>query len=418
MPRPTSSSSAKKSAKPFSALTAAWKERKAERENEIAKMVIDAAAGAETKLINTLESIDFRKSKLPEQALNRSSEEGREMGDLEYSKHIFIKKLKETISTTQVDLRAIDTQLLVLAEKFKYAVEKGDLNAAQAAKVGLAMGILKIRDRVPSNLPDQMTDYVERSAEYLAHWVTEVDLSSAVDQTERQVAAFQKTLDDKKDQLDAMKSNLELRIQESASFARAFGQITRNEVSENRLDWTPEQMEAHKLLVDMNYTKDALAAARQDLNYKDSELTINRQRVEDLQGKLNIEPDRDLDSLLNQYKEIMDSWMKELAKIDVSIAEFEKQRLYYKGQREQMEYGEGAVAQRDSAYRAANEFINERARVQREEQKEHEAGKIDNWELAGGISDKQHEENLKAIDKERAEREAQQRQATKQRIRE
>ena len=427
MPKPTATSSARKStvnSGPFAALLRARRDRKAERDNIHARSVIDAAAGAENSLIGVLESIDFPKSKLPKEDLEykQSPNSKREIGDLEYATLRLVKSLKNEVTTPKVDLRPIDGQLLLLAQKFKYAVEKGDSSAAFAAKAALAMGIEKVRSRVPETQPDQLKTFIENSAEYLAHWVTEVDLSAAVDQTQRQVNTFRTRLNTKEGELENLKRELMMRIEDDPDFARAFGEVSRDELPESRQDWSKAQREVHGFLVDMNLCEDNVGAARQDLDMKELELDATRQRVEDLKGTLSIEPSADINTLLNQYSDVMENWFTHLQEIDVAIAEFEKQRTYFKGRREQLEQGEGVTAVKDRVTEQAQKIQKQEKKRQEDELLEHQKGERDNYDLAGLRDPEKHQEQLDQIDREREERERsereKEREQQKQRIRE
>lgn len=424
MPELKASSSTRKSSinsGPFAALFQARRDRKAEKDNIHAREVINAAAGAENSIINELESIDFLHSKLPKEDLELKSNPDRAIGDLEYASRRLIKSLRDNVSTPKADLRPIDGQLLILAQKFKYAVEKGESNAAFAAKAALAMGVDKVRGRVPEKQPDKLKAFIDSSAEYLAHWVTEVNLSSVVDQTQRQADTFRARLETKEGELENLQNELELRIRDDSEFARAFGEVSRDELPENRENWTAEQRDAHGFLVDMNLCEESVGAARQDYDIKELELRICRQRVEDLKGTLAIEPSPDIDDLLNQYGHVMENWFTKLEKIDVAVAEFEKQRIYFEGIREQLEQGEGVTAMRARAGEQARKIQKEQKRRQEAELNEHRKGEADNYDLAGLRDPEKHQEQLEQVDQEREARERSEREreqeAQKQRIR-
>ena len=323
MPKPKAESAKIKStvkSSPFAALLQAWRDRKAERDNIKARTVTDATARAENLIISELASIDFLNSKLPKEDLKykQNPNSKQEIGDLEYATLHLVKSLKNEVTTPKVDLCPINRQLLLLAQKFKYADEKGDSNAAFAAKAALVMGIEKVRSRVPETQPDQLKTFIENSAEYLAHWVTEVDLSAAVDQTQRQVNAFRARLNTKENELENLKNDLEQRICEDADFAKAFDEISRCELAEDRKNWTAAQLEAHDILGHLYLCDEHISKARQDLYTKRSELQTCRKRVEDLKGILAVQPSvfNGFDELMNQYSEILETWFMKLKKID------------------------------------------------------------------------------------------------------
>ena len=397
MPRYTSSSR-----KAYSSLFQAWRDRRSEKEDEHAREVLNAAAGAENALISELDSIDFLHSRLPKDFLLASSDPDRKMGDLEFARLKLINALKTAQAAPRVDLRPLDEKLLLLAGKFKYAVEKGDRNASIAARSALANGIIKVRGRTPTTIQkDKLNSFIQRSAEYLEHWVTYVDISSAVDQIERQTDALHDRLDDEESKLKARSEQLDMRISESASFADAFQRVSRNMLPEDRANWSAEESEAHRLLVDINYCQETVGNARRDLNTKEMEQKSYEQRLKDMQGILSIEPDLDTDDLLNKYDEIMRGWFTELEKIDVAFAEYEQQRQEFRGIREQLEHGAGVTGMRNLAAETARDIQKQKQKDAQQARESASEGSGSNYERAGLPDPEKEREMLEQLEQER-----------------
>ena len=143
------------------------KERKKALAEQTAKIITDDTAKNETAIIDTLSSIDFIHSRLPEEVLEAKSNPNRPCGDLEYASKAICRMLLKNPQTLSLDLRKLDEKLLTISMLFKQSIEQGDKRAAFAAKAALVRGINDIRARIPANSPELFNQFIEVNAKYL-----------------------------------------------------------------------------------------------------------------------------------------------------------------------------------------------------------------------------------------------------------
>ena len=103
-------------------------------------------------MLDLLDSINFNKSPIPREELDRKTHPSQPCGDLEYGTKAAIYNIKKHSMAVRADLRPIDEKLLILAAYLQQSVEYGNPCAAYAAKAALLRGLTEIRERFRGSL--------------------------------------------------------------------------------------------------------------------------------------------------------------------------------------------------------------------------------------------------------------------------
>ena len=237
------------------------------------------------KIADTLLGVSFLHSRLPQEILNQRTprEDQKDTDpccDLEHNARELAREMMDQQQTMQVDLQSLDQQLLVLAQRFQEAVEKGYAATAFAALDGLIRGVHEIRARVPQDDLTFCSQYIEVNASYLKEWVQLCDLTRKIDLMRENVDRSRACCDSKKEEMDKRKKAL-------------WDEITRDERRDE---------------ISGN------ANMQNRLNALEGQAAL-------LKGKLMGLPIVQSPNQLNEFQDAMDSMIQEMAQIDAALDE-------------------------------------------------------------------------------------------------
>ena len=230
--------------------------------------------------------------------------------DLEHNARELAQEITDQQQTLQVDLRSIDRQLLILAQRFQEAVEKGYKIAAFAAIEGLTHGIDEIRCRVPQKDLTFCSQYIEVNTNYLKEWVQLADLAKGLDlmreNVERRKEDYRVAQEEEKKQIENLREELETNDQKR----KLFNEICRQEKSGERSSW-PDEEERRELcgkLIMLRFKQADLDLQYCLVKQEENRLNFQKGRTDALKEKLNglpvIQDPNQLDALQNALQKI------------------------------------------------------------------------------------------------------------------
>lgn len=389
------------------------KDRKTAKENVEAGKAINAAAKSEIDIINVLQSIDFLHSKLPKAYLQHSTDPNDPRGDLEVAKDRAIHTLKRATVTPRVKLAPIDDQLMEIAQRFKNAVEQGDVYAAYAGKAALSVGVDKIRTRVHA-VPDNNADnFIKKSSDYLREWCVLIDMSAAYDAEERGVNEQTAHVVGQEEDFAEQKKEIRQKLEENGDFARAFNHILEHSGSSDRMKWTELQRKAFEELIQRRVSKVNLSLSHSVLSQKKAMHLFNGGKIEQLQTKLAALPDTTDENLLNFFNQAMEDFANEMALMDTQIDESLKALSDFEGRLKQLELGKGNQALLETASEEAENFMKEWKQEQKETLTANEPGGS-LLEQFGVVTENEMEARLEELKAQREQEEARQQEVQRQ----
>ena len=340
------------------------KERKKALAEQTAKIITDDTAKNETAIIDTLSSIDFIHSRLPEEVLEAKSNPNRPCGDLEYASKAICRMLLKNPQTLSLDLRKLDEKLLTISMLFKQSIEQGDKRAAFAAKAALVRGINDIRTRIPANSPELFNQFIEANAKYLDSWITLVGLAQVADRMEQNAEEQKALLTSKEEKHKKALEQLKSIIQEDSVKAEIFADIVNHDSPEERAKWTQEQRDMHKLLIEKRMDGVILQLDRLLLQQKETDLASKESQIETLYSKVASQEIVADPNLMNKFREEVDKMFEELAASDAEIDETLRLMDDIEGRIAQMDKAPGAVRAQEVVAEEGKAAIEEIKRMQ------------------------------------------------------
>lgn len=415
MPKFTSHGTADQPANPFQAFLQRRKDHKMSKEEERAKKVINEAARSETEVIKTLQSISFMHSRLPKEYLEFRSDPNNVLGDLEDAKQNAVNSLSRATAVTRVDLKPIDTRLLQIAERYKSAVEQGDVNTAFAAKAALNTGVEKIRSRVPAVPEENVDNFIKKSAEYLGDWCTFIDLAAAFDAEDRRVTELTANVEAQDADWERQKEALKESLMNDQEFQIAYRHIMEHDSTSDRLKWNGRHWEVFNSLLQRRLSKLELGMARASLSSHRALLQLKNSRLESMRTNLSSLRDTDPIDLLNSFDEAMDRFFDDLAKADTEIAESMKQINEFEGRLKQLELGPGNQALKETVAEEAEAFLKEMRQEQDEELENLKPGGNLMREF-GILTDEEQQKQVEKLKQEQAQEKTQEQVKAKRQV--
>ena len=279
------------------------------------------------KIADTLLGVSFVDSRLPQKVLTQRTpgEDQTDMDlccDLEHDARELARELMDQ-QTVQVDVRNMDQQLLILAQRFQEAVEKGYTATAFATLDGLVRGVHEIRARVPQNDLTFCNQYVEVNTSYLKEWVQLCDLVKAADLMRENVERRQVSYDSEKEEVDKWKDVFWNEMNEDERRREVFLKIYQYEYAkpEERLDWSNEVWETYKTLVELRFKQVDLDLQDDLLGQEQNCLNALEGQVDLLKGKLMSLPIVQNPNQLNEFQDAMEDMIREMAQLNAALDE-------------------------------------------------------------------------------------------------
>lgn len=263
-----------------------------EVEETLAKIITYDTAKNALAIADTLRSIDFLNSKLPEEVLEHKKNPNRSCGDLEFTCKAAYSMLIKNPQTLPADLRKIDEKLLAIAVLLKQSVEQGLVHASYAARDALVRGISEVRSKVPSNDSELLDGYLETNAKYLDSWITLIKNFQRADLMEKDIKTIKLLVEEMKKRDEENSDIIEKwRQEENSPEGEALTYIRAHGTEEERKNWTPLQRKVYMFLRDWRVNQIKACALECKLKEYETELDLLTQQTEVLSARLTSAPD-------------------------------------------------------------------------------------------------------------------------------
>lgn len=215
------------------------------------------------EVIRVLESIDFLRSKLPKAYIEHSTSDDPDesRGDLEISRDAAVEHLKGT-AAADADLSLLDGQLLDIAQRFRNAVEEGDVYAAYAGKAVLAVGVNVIRSRAAAVSPEKAEDFLSASLAFLKESSDWIATSSGYDGLARIVSEAEEDADRRETEFSRLREYFRNKLENDEEFAAALKDSIESPASADRPKWSRLQWNVYGELIKRRVAKVTLGLSR------------------------------------------------------------------------------------------------------------------------------------------------------------
>ncbi len=366
MPRPQVGTRAAKTAptNPISAWFAGRRERKAQEEEAAARRITDKMAENENTLQSILEGINFLHSKLSAETLNYKSNPNQKYGDLEQTARGLAQAIRKNPLTVDVDIRKIDEKLLILAQRFRDAVENGDRHAAYAAKAGLARGILDIRNRIPVHQPEMIEQFVELNTQYLDEWLTLVGFAQLADRSEENVGNLKVKYDQTREEYDSEVKKLYDSLQADPKTRDALSFIQNQTDKNDWSTWSEERRKVYAAMVDQRFKQVNIDLDAYQYQTEQTSMQKYLNDVDLLSAKLARVPIAVDPNQMNRYQEAIDNLFQEFARKDAELQETLTMLDSIEGRIKQLESAPGNLMARQVAAEQAQVALKKMREMQ------------------------------------------------------
>ena len=416
MTQPLDPFQAERPLNPFKAWAASREEKRNREEAEAAKKIANETAYNEKAIADTLLGVSFIHSRLPQEVLNQRTlredqNDNDPCCDLEHNARELAREIADQQQTLQVDLRSIDQQLLVLAQRFQEAVEKGYKTAAFAAMEGLAHGIDEIRYRVPQNDLTFCSQYIEVNTNYLKEWIQLADLAKGLDlmreNVERRKEDYRVAEGEEKKQIENLRSELETNDQKR----KLFNEIYRHTKPEERLRWPNDVRELYGILIKLRLKQVDLELQYYLMKQEDNRLTSQKGRVDALKEKLNGLPVVQNPNQLNEFRDAMEGMVQEMAQLDAELDETLSTMDRIEAQLLQMQNAPGNLRAMETAQQQADKLVRQ---FQEEDEALLDTGRVKSMQELFGVLSPEQKKQIQQEQKEWQVQENQQNQENQQ----
>lgn len=394
-PTKTAKSNSNSSGNPVANWLAGRKERRNRTADEAARLVTNEIAENEAMFIEKLESIDFFRSKLPKEDLEKKTRKEQPCGDLEYAVRGIIQLLQRSTKIIKMDIRPIDQKLMTLVLLYSEAIELGYPQMAWAARVALVRGFNEIRSKISQNQPTLTKQFVEVNTAYLEQWITLVGMAQVADQMQANVKKQKREYDQKKTARDECLDALKGKLQKNDDYVVAFNYIREHNTPADRAKWTDVQRKVHTMCVEQRMLDVNLELNTNLLSQQEIQLASKIAQVKMLSTATATTPIVCDPNLMNKFREDVDKLMLEMAKADQEIDETLTYMDDVEGRIRQLENAPGAIRAREVITEQAEKMLAEIQKRQKEQGKESQE-RIDAKRQALGILSEEEEKALQA----------------------
>lgn len=343
------------------------KERKKQLEEEAARAIYNETIGTESAIIRELELVDFEHSNLPSDVLEAKTMPDQRCCDLELMTRHLIHELQNDTHPIKADIRKIDEQLWKLAKLLRQAVDQGDVEAASAAKTGLAFGIKKIRFRIPDSQPEFLKDFVALNAQYLDEWVTLVNLSQVIDKESENLKALKAQVNADRKTIEQERADFLHRLETDGAYRAAYLHIRDYSGADDPMKWTPQQRQMRQDMIRGSLARSVAALNESLLLQRETRLDVKRNNRDTLFKRLNEVPVFEDPNLMNKYKDSLERIYDDMAKADAEIDESLRAFDDMRGRIQQFAYTPGAVRSNELAAEHAAQMEKELKAMQETE---------------------------------------------------
>lgn len=316
------------------------------------------------KLIDLLEAVDYSHSRLPRDILEDLQPRTR-MCKPEYTVRVqLVGKLKHIRPRIYADIGPIDEKLINLAERLIRYVNTGEVVSAQMTLTALTRGIKDIRCNLPQTSDSSQEDFVSTNAKYLSQWISLVKWSEIYDQQAKNLAAQRKLHEEKHAELESSIDSVYTRIQQDPDFANSFFYILDHGDLSDRGSWTQTHRDLHQILVKFRVNRYTLEMSNRSLAALEQDQLSTQQKIDTLQLKLSNTPIVADSELMNEYRESMEGYIRDLVASDALTEETLQLVGELEGALKQLDHSASAIRQQKTATEVARSTMEQIQKLQ------------------------------------------------------
>lgn len=369
------------------------KERRREARDNAARMITNEMARNETLIVDTLMSINFANSRLPQEELSKRTREGQSCCDLEYACRAMVQAMQKDAKVVKVDVRRVDEKLLTLVMMFKQCIEDGDRDAAYMAQRAIVRGIKNVRMRIPSDRPELAKQFVDVNTRYLDEWITTVGMAQVCDRIKENLDAQKAASKVRREKLDGEIEAHRKKLEEDPEYRNAFNSILKHDTPEERTKWTDKQKEVHRLMIEQRYRRRNQEIGEKQVDQLETQYIAKKAEVEMMRDNLAAtmivaDPDQ-----MNKFKEAVDRMFEDFARRDAQIDEMLKYADELDGRLAQIDHLPGTIRATEVAAEEAEKTLNELIAAQQKETGEQNDKNVSMADM--GLKTKEEIENLR-----------------------
>ena len=266
-----------------------------------------------------------------------------------------------------VNIKEMDTMLIELCNRFAGCVHSGNIFGAYAAKAALYHIITEVRYNIPNATPQFLSNYLEKSNEYIEAWINVTSSSANVDEVQERVDKTDAEFGVVKRELLDKKKAMRERLKSDNAFAKAFLDILDDKSPKDVSTWTDTMKEARVCLVDMRMLTIKQKLKFNLLDARKREFLNTKHQLSILQDGLKKPYLNEDPNLAAKTKETMQKIFRELAEADRQTEEMLASLEFIEGNLIQLNEAPGAVKLRETLAKEVENQIREIANEQKEE---------------------------------------------------
>lgn len=311
------------------------------------------------RLIDLLSAVNFSRSQLPPDILKKDPRT--HMCELERIIQIeLIRELKmHSPRRVHADFGPIDQRLMTLTTRLERYVRLGEEVSARMTCEALERGIKEIRCSPPLNGKISQDDFVSTHGDYLEKWLQLVRWSELYDQQNKSLLAQQTAHDQDVARLLQSIDGIRDRVREEPEFAVSFFRIVDHRTIADRTQWSPDQWEVHRLLVQHLLDRFTLELSKRSLEKLKTDLLNTRQKIDTLRVCLRNTPIVTEPGMMQDYERIMEDFVRESARSDVLMEENLRQLEKLSGALQQLDQSSSVLRQQQTAAELARKTLIE-----------------------------------------------------------
>lgn len=343
-------------------------QKKAETENE-ARTVANETAQSATDIAEKLRTLSFspERSRLSRDILEEKTDPNQLGCNMERYARTLATRLENQEPSAQIDLRPMDAQLNVLADRFMAAVQNGYRSEAYVALDALNRGIDVIRSRVPSEDPEFAKQYIEENAAYLERWVQLAESARTMDQISENVVRQQRDYDIEEAALKEGREAIWEQAQQDAKTKNAMKVIFDHKTPEDRMRWPKEVRDMYNFMLDDRMKEVNLMLKRYLVDQEKQHLSAQKAQVNTMKnGLLSLKVVRNKNEM-NHFHDSVAEMFKQMADYDVQLDTMLKTMDSVEAQILQLEDAPGNLRAKEEVFDQTVRFINEKKQEQNNE---------------------------------------------------
>lgn len=312
-----------------------------------------------------------------------------------------------------VSIKEMDAMLIGLCYRFSGCVSSGNIFGAYAAKAALYNIISEVRYNIPNATPEFLSNYLDKSNEYIEAWINVTSSSANLDEVQERVEKTEAEFGVVKRELLEKKKAMRERLKNDNAFAKAFLDIVDDKAPKDVSTWSDTMKDARVCLIDMRMLTVKQKLKFNLLDARKRELLKTKNQLSILQDGLTKPYLNEDPNLAAKTKETLDKILRELAEADRQTEEMLASLEFIEGNLMQLNDAPGAIKLRETLAKEVENQMNEMANEQKDELAQTDGQAYKRLTNRMGVMS---EEELDALKQQQVEEQKEEEQETEQQV--